>query len=93
MNWKRPEWMENRKRMLVRSEEEKWAEVQQLREELTPDERQLLVLRVEKELTWEAMAEALGLPGPGGVAEVRARFKRLEEKLAARARELGLLAP
>jgi len=63
-----------------------------LRRQLTPEEQTLLVLRIDRDLTWQEVAVALGLPDDAaGCAALRKRFERLKEKLAAAARASGLL--
>jgi RNA polymerase sigma-70 factor (ECF subfamily) len=63
-----------------------------LRSQLTPEEQSLLVLRIDRDLTWQEVAVALGLPDDaGGCAALRKRFERLKEKLATAARASGLL--
>jgi RNA polymerase sigma-70 factor (ECF subfamily) len=69
------------------------ATLDRLREGLTPDERTLLVLRVDRDLTWGEVALVLGDEGGAPVEEaaLRKRFERLKEKLTAGARQEGLL--
>lgn len=63
-----------------------------LRESLDPEERTLLILRLDRELAWEEVAQVLSLEGnPVATAALRKRFERLKEKLARKAREEGLL--
>jgi RNA polymerase sigma-70 factor (ECF subfamily) len=63
-----------------------------LRAELQPEEQTLLVLRLDKELSWREIALVLAESG-GAPAEpaLRKRFERIKERLARRARERGLL--
>ena len=64
-----------------------------LRETLTPEEQTLLALRVDQELSWAEVATVLGANGQTvDPATIRKRFERLKDRLATRARELGLLA-
>ncbi len=69
------------------------ATLDRLREGLSPDERTLLVLRVDRGLAWGEVALVLGEEGAVPVEEsaLRKRFERLKEKLAERARQEGLL--
>ena len=69
------------------------ATLDRLREGLSPDERTLLVLRVDRGLAWGEVALVLGDEGGVPVEEsaLRKRFERLKEKLAERARLEGLL--
>ncbi len=64
-----------------------------LRAELDPDERSLLVLRLEQRLSWREAALVLALPGEPVPSEaaLRKRFERTKEKIAALARERGLI--
>jgi len=63
-----------------------------LRDELTPEERTLLVLRIDRELEWPEVAAVLATEGaPVEVAALRKRFERLKDRLAGLARERGLL--
>jgi len=63
-----------------------------LRQELEPEERALLVLRLDRRLAWDEVAEALRADGePVEAATLRKRFERLKEKLAARAQARGML--
>jgi len=63
-----------------------------LRQRLTPEEQTLLVLRVDRELEWNEVAEVLAGSGePVSPAALRKRFERLKERLAGLAREEGLL--
>ena len=68
-------------------------QLQRLRARLEEDEQTLLILRVDRELSWAEVAEVL--TGEDGVrpaeAMLRKRFERLKQKLAEAAREEGLL--
>lgn len=61
--------------------------VQQLRDELTPDEQTLLILRIDRDLGFRDIAEVIGVEE----AAVRKRFERVKEKLKDLARKRGLL--
>lgn len=64
----------------------------QLREGLSPDEISLLVLRVDKGLSWQETAGIMSAEGtPVDPVALAKRFERLKAKLATRARELGLV--
>lgn len=69
------------------------ATLDRLRAALTPDERTLLVLRLDRGLTWSEVALVLveERGQPVDEATLRKRFERLKDKLAERAREEGLL--
>jgi len=69
------------------------ATLDRLREGLSPDERALLVLRVDRGLSWGEVALVLADEQGVPVEEsaLRKRFERLKEKLAERARLEGLL--
>lgn len=67
-----------------------------LREELTPGERELLILRVDRRMSWRMLAEtefgAVDEPTlKRAEAALRKRFERLVEKLGKLARRAGLL--
>ena len=63
-----------------------------LREALDPEEQTLLILRVDKGLSWEDVAQVLATEGaPVAATALRKRFERLKDKLARLAREQGLL--
>jgi len=65
-----------------------------LREALDPDERTLLILRLDRELSWNEVAEVLSEEGdPVDAAAVRKRFERVKEKLGKLAHAQGLLTP
>jgi RNA polymerase sigma-70 factor (ECF subfamily) len=63
-----------------------------LRESLDKEEQTLLILRVDKAMPWEDVAEVLRADGePATPAALRKRFERLKEKLGRLAREQGLI--
>jgi RNA polymerase sigma-70 factor (ECF subfamily) len=63
-----------------------------LRQRLTPEEQTLLVLRVDKDLEWNEVAQVLaGTEEPVDPAALRKRFERIKDRLAALARDEGLL--
>jgi RNA polymerase sigma-70 factor (ECF subfamily) len=62
--------------------------VMRLRESLTPDEQMLLILRVDRQMSWNDVALVMGEGvGDGNaalpVASLRKRFERLKERLRA----------
>jgi RNA polymerase sigma-70 factor (ECF subfamily) len=62
------------------------------RARLSPEERALLVLRLDRDLAWREVATVLSADGePVDEAALRKRFERLKAKLAQLAREEGLL--
>ncbi len=64
----------------------------QLREALSVEERSLLALRLDRGLSWAEISQVLSAEGkPVQVDALMKRFERLKEKLAVRARELGLV--
>lgn len=72
--------------------ERRSAEVQQLRQHLGPEEQTLLVLRVDRQLSWKEVAQVMAGEGdPVDAATLRKRFERLKDKLAQLARAKGLL--
>ncbi len=63
-----------------------------LRAALDPDERTLLILRLDRELSWTEVAEVLSDEGDAvDSAAVRKRFERVKEKLAKLAKAQGLI--
>jgi RNA polymerase sigma-70 factor (ECF subfamily) len=69
------------------------ATLDRLRQALAPDERTLLVLRLDRDLSWAEVALVLAEEQGRPVDEptLRKRFERLKEKLAEQARKEGLL--
>jgi RNA polymerase sigma-70 factor, ECF subfamily len=61
--------------------------VARLRERLTGDEQALLVLRVDRDMSWGEIADVLG----GDAAALRKRYERVKHKLRRAAEEDGLL--
>jgi RNA polymerase sigma-70 factor (ECF subfamily) len=63
-----------------------------LRESLDHEEQTLLILRVDKAMPWEEVAEVMRADSePATLAALRERFERLKEKLGRLAREQGLI--
>ncbi len=64
-----------------------------LRATLDQDERTLLILRLDRRLSWREVAEVLASQGeaPADEAALRKRFERIRDKLGARARRAGLI--
>jgi RNA polymerase sigma-70 factor (ECF subfamily) len=76
----------------VERDEQRRQAVLALRASLAPEERLLLALRIDQELPWEEVAGILSSRGARvTVAALQKRFERLKERLAALARERGLL--
>lgn len=73
--------------------EERARAVAALRDALRPEERTLLALRVDQQLSWEEVAAVLATPGEPrpDPSALRKRFERLKQKLTRRAIEAGLL--
>jgi len=66
--------------------------LEKLRTGLSDEECSLLVLRIDKALPWQEVAAIMAAEGCAvDAAAVAKRFERLKEKLARRARELGLV--
>jgi RNA polymerase sigma-70 factor (ECF subfamily) len=65
--------------------------IDQLRQELSPEEQTLLSLRLDQDLTWPEIAEVLSAGEPVDAVTLRKRFERLKERLGAMARERGIL--
>lgn len=70
-----------------------------LREELSEEERMLLTLRVDKEMSWRDLAEVMGVVEPDtspddarrALAGLRKRFERMAARLRAMAEQSGLV--
>jgi RNA polymerase sigma-70 factor (ECF subfamily) len=68
------------------------AGLDRLRARLPPEDRTLLVLRLDRELEWEEAAAVLSAEGaPVNAGALRKRFERLKDRLRDLAREEGLL--
>jgi RNA polymerase sigma-70 factor (ECF subfamily) len=69
------------------------ATLDRLRATLSPDERTLLVLRLDRGLAWSEVALVMAEEQGAAIDEpaLRKRFERLKDKLAQKAREEGLL--
>ena len=66
--------------------------IDRLREKLAPDEQTLLVLRLDRGLSWREVATVLAEDGTAvDEPALRKRFERLKDRLAAMARDEGLL--
>lgn len=66
-------------------------EMQRLRSALRPEERSLLVLRVNRRLSWSEVADVMRAEGEAvDEAALRKRFERVKLRLAELARERGL---
>ncbi len=85
--------VEVRSSVFLGRDQARQATLDRLREGLTPDERALLVLRVDRDLSWAEVALVLAddQGEPLEESALRKRFERLKEKLAGRARAEGLL--
>jgi RNA polymerase sigma-70 factor, ECF subfamily len=67
------------------------AALDRLRARLAPDERSLLVLRIDQRLSWEEVATVMSADGERvDAGALRKRFERLKEKLGKLAEEEGL---
>ncbi len=66
--------------------------LRRLRELLPPDDHTLLVLRLDREMSWEEIAAVLSAAGEDVTAPtLRKRYERVKERLAREARDRGLL--
>lgn len=66
--------------------------IDRLREQLAPEEQTLLVLRLDRGLSWREVATVLAVDGEGAdEVALRKRFERLKTRLAELARAEGLL--
>jgi RNA polymerase sigma-70 factor (ECF subfamily) len=64
----------------------------ELREQLKPDDRELLILRVDMKMSWKEIAEALSRPdAPVRTNTLEKRFSRVKERLRELAEKEGLL--
>ena len=61
--------------------------IQKLREELSADEQTVLILRVDRGLSWNEVAEVMDVDA----ASVRKRFERIKEKLRALAKARNIV--
>jgi len=83
---------EVRSSVILGRREAQQAGIDRLRNKLTPEERALLVLRLDRDLSWREVATVLAADGePVDEAALRKRFERLKAKLAQLARAEGLL--
>ena len=64
--------------------------VAKLREKLTDEERALLILRIDRDLSWQEVTAILSESTPVAEAAVRKRFERLKRKIRELARADGL---
>jgi RNA polymerase sigma-70 factor (ECF subfamily) len=68
------------------------ADVDRLRRQLSPEEQTLLVLRLDRKLSWREVAEVLSQDGQTvDEPTLRKRYERLKDKLVRIARDEGLL--
>jgi len=75
-----------------RSRERKLEELAELRAGLAPGEQTLLILKVDRNLSWSEVAAVLAEEGqPIPLTALRKRFERLRRKVARLAAERGLL--
>lgn len=73
--------------------------IRRLRDSLEPDDQALLILRVDRGLSWDEVAEVMAEEGDEAesagrarrAAALRKRFERVKEQLKALAKEQGLL--
>lgn len=80
-----------RSQSVLRHEREADA-LEQLRYDLSAEEQNLLVLRLEQRLEWNEIAAVLASEGDSAsAATLRKRFERLKERIAQLARDRGLL--
>ncbi|MBS2020647.1 MAG: sigma-70 family RNA polymerase sigma factor [Deltaproteobacteria bacterium] len=87
--------LEVRTRTLSAIRTERRTALEQLRDELDVEERMLLSLRIDRELSWpevaSILAEGEGQPDATDIARLRKRFQLLKDRLKKRGRELGLV--
>ncbi|MBL8624602.1 MAG: sigma-70 family RNA polymerase sigma factor [Myxococcales bacterium] len=63
----------------------------ELRASLAPEDQTLLVLRLDRGMTWDEVAVVLGVRGPTAATVVRKRFSRLKARLRRAATAAGLV--
>ncbi len=72
--------------------EQESSRLEALRAQLAPEEQSLLVLRLDRNLSWREVAEVMAEEGaPIDEAALRKRFERLKAKLARLAADAGLV--
>jgi RNA polymerase sigma-70 factor, ECF subfamily len=72
--------------------EQESAALERLRSSLEPEEQSLLVLRLDRDLSWREVAEVMAEEGhPADEAALRKRFERIKAKLARLAEQGGLV--
>jgi len=83
---------EVRSSVLLGRREAQQRSIERLRDRLSPEERALLVLRLDRDLSWREVATVLAADAePVDEPALRKRFERLKGKLAQLAREEGML--
>ncbi|MGC3996609.1 MAG: sigma-70 family RNA polymerase sigma factor [Anaeromyxobacter sp.] len=83
---------EVRSSVLMGKREARQRGIDRLRSRLAPEEQSLLVLRLDRGLSWREVATVLEEDGAAvDEAALRKRFERLKDKLSRMAREEGLL--
>jgi len=65
--------------------------LQRVRAELTPEDQSLLVLRIDRDLSWAEVAEIMGDGDAATQGRLRKRFERIKERLRERAERDGIL--
>jgi RNA polymerase sigma-70 factor, ECF subfamily len=82
-----------RTRTLTYLRDEARTALEDLRAELSPEERELLVLRIDQGMSWDEVAGIMAVEGSTARsrARLRARFTRLVKRIRKRAEELGML--
>ncbi len=81
------------RRSSVLRQDQREQQLAALRAELDPDERTVLILRLDRGLSWREVAEVLAAQGeaPPDEAALRKRFERIKDKLGKKARQAGLI--
>jgi RNA polymerase sigma-70 factor (ECF subfamily) len=80
---------EIRTKTVVRVERQR-DELEKLREALSPEDQSLLALRLDREFSWEEIAEILSASGkPVQALTLMKRFERLKKRLAEMVRDRG----
>ena len=81
------------RRSSVLRQDQREQQLAALRATLDQEERTLLILRLDRRLSWREVAEVLASQGEAPVDEaaLRKRFERIRDQLGAKARRAGLI--
>jgi RNA polymerase sigma-70 factor, ECF subfamily len=65
--------------------------LERVRADLTPEDQSLLVLRIDRDLSWADVAAVMGDGDAAAQQRLRKRFERIKERLRERAKRDGIL--